>query len=178
MMLPKPIPGRECGGCTVCCVVLAIDDPQLKKAEDVPCEHMRVGKGCVIHDYLPVSCRNWYCGWRFLNLSDAMRPDQSHVLLVPEVGSAAGYEKGGLKIVLAEDEVEALFQDEFLNLISRCVAGGIPIFLHRGTGMSAKRWLVNEPLKNAVAQGDRAVVIAILRDGHAQMRHADAAGPP
>jgi len=164
MMLPQPLPGRECGACTACCVDMEVNDPDLVKPDRVPCPHMLAGTGCAIHERLPVTCRNWFCGWRFLNLSDAMRPDLCGVLLAPEMGTTEGYEgKGGLRIILTRDEREALFQDELIDFIAKCVSGGAPIFLSWGEGPLAMRLLVNDELKAVVADGDRAEFVRLLK---------------
>src|SRR3954471_11816173 len=155
MRLPDPIPGRSCGACTACCVEIAIDDPELQKPDHVACVHMRSGEGCAIHDRLPKTCGNWYCGWRFLTLSDAMRPDLSHVMLSPELAPGGG--KGGLRIVLLDEDRAALEQSELLDLIAKCISGGVPIFLSWGHGAFAKRALVNDVARAAVAAGDKAL---------------------
>lgn len=90
------------------------------------------------------------CGWRFLKLSDAMRPDRSHILLVPEFGTGAGYEKGGLKLVLCENDRVALASDELLNLLAKCTLSGVPVYLTCGAAF-AKQALINEIAKPVVA---------------------------
>jgi hypothetical protein len=162
MRLPDPIAGRVCGGCTACCVEIGIDDPELQKPDHVPCVHMVAGQGCAIHASLPKTCRNWYCGWRFLHLSDAMRPDLSHVLLSPELGTTPFYDKGGLRVILLGEDRAALAGDELLGLIAKCVAGGVPIFLSWGHGAFAKRALVNDTVKAAVEDGDKPRFLALL----------------
>jgi hypothetical protein len=150
---------------------MEVNDPDLVKADNVPCPHMIAHQGCSIHDRLPVTCNAWFCGWRFLRFSDAMRPDRSHVLLAPELQSPPGYAQGGLRIILMEEDREALFRDELLDFIAKCVIGKVPIFLSWGDGVFAKRGLVNEPAGAAVANGDKAEFIRILRrllDGMAQ----------
>jgi hypothetical protein len=162
MSLPEPIAGRECGTCTICCIEMDIDDPALKKPDKVACPHMVAGQGCGIHAHRPATCRDWYCGWRFLHLSDAMRPDRSRLLLMPELGTMPGYEKGGLRIVMTDGDRTTLLQDEMLNLIAKCVIGGVPIFLSWGDGAFAKRGLVNDAVRQAVADGDKNAFVAIL----------------
>jgi len=162
MRLPDPTPGRGCGACTACCVEIAIDDPELQKPDHVACVHMRAGQGCTIHDRLPKTCRNWYCGWRFLTLSEAMRPDLSHVMLAPELGPDGN--KGGLRIVLLNEDRAALEHSELLDLVAKCIAGGIPVFLSWGHGALAKRALVNPVAAEAVAAGDKPRFVAVLRD--------------
>lgn len=162
--LPQPIQGRECGECTVCCVDLKIDDPELQKDDDVVCPHMVAHKGCSIYDHRPMTCRNWQCGWRLIKLSDAMRPDRSKILLAPEIGTTPGYEKGGLRVVFVGGQIPDVYPDELLNLAGQMVANGVPLFLSHGSGKFGKRILANELLKPVVKAGDRAGFINVLNN--------------
>ena len=164
MRLPDPIPGRECGACSACCTEMAVNDPELVKPANVACLHLKAGQGCAIHDHLPATCRHWYCGWRFLHLSEAMRPDMSHVLLSPELGTTPGFEKGGLRVVLLHNDRAALWNEGLLSLIAKCVAGEVPIFLSWGDGDFAKRALVNTVAAASVRAGDKAGFTAALED--------------
>lgn len=164
MRLPPPIAGRECGACTACCIELGIDDPQLRKPDHEACPYMVAGQGCAIHATRPQTCRNWYCGWRILHLSDAMRPDRANIVLAPELDAAVGSGKGGLRIIVLNEDRSALLQDELLTLVAKCVKGGVPIFLSWGHGTFAKRALVNDAAKDAVASGDKAQFTAVLQD--------------
>ena len=143
---------------------MAVNDPDLVKPANVTCVHLKAGQGCAIHAHLPATCRHWYCGWRFLHLSDAMRPDMSHVLLSPELGTTPGYEKGGLRVVLMEGDRAALGNEELLALIAKCVAGGVPIFLSWGDGDFAKRALINDVTGAAVRAGDKSGFTEALQD--------------
>ena len=142
---------------------MAIDDPDLQKPANTVCIHLRAGQGCAVHGHLNATCRHWYCGWRFLHLSDAMRPDISHILLSPELGTTPGYEKGGLRVVLLDGDRAALRNEELLALIAKCVAGGVPMFLSWGDGDFAKRALVNDVAASAVRAGDKSAFTAALQ---------------
>lgn len=150
-----PLPGRECGSCTSCCVELAIDAPQLKKPDGCECPHLVAGAGCGIYADRPALCRNWYCGWRMGALTDDMRPDRSGMLLIPELGQTAGYQKGGLRLVLTRGDRGLLRDNALLDFVARCVMGGAPLWLSWGDGAAAKRYLVNDDLKPALAAGDK-----------------------
>jgi hypothetical protein len=162
MQLPAMLPGRECGACSVCCVEMEIDDPELSKPDYAPCAHLIAGGGCAIQDRKPRTCRNWFCGWRFLHLPDAMRPDRCGVMLAPELGNMPGFEKGGLRVVLVDGDRHGLLNGALLDLVARCVAGGVPIFLSYGNGRFAKRSLVNEPAQAAIAAGDQTALVDVL----------------
>lgn len=159
-----PLPGRDCGGCTACCVDLAIDSPELKKPDASECKHMIAGVGCGVFENRPSLCRRWYCGWRLVALSDDMRPDRSGVLLTPEMGAQPGYQTGGLRIVLTRGDRSALRQDELLDFVARCVGGAVPIWLSWGDGAAAKRYLVNEDLKRALGAGDKPAFYRVLAE--------------
>jgi hypothetical protein len=68
------VPGRSCGSCTLCCVVLPV--PELRKPPGIACTHAVAGKGCAIHANRPSSCRQFFCGWRLDPNVDALwKPD-------------------------------------------------------------------------------------------------------
>lgn len=94
-------------------------------------------------------------------MSDAMRPDNSRILLVPELGTDAGNEKGGLKVVLCGNDRAALANDELLNLLAKCTLGGVPVYLTYGTGC-AKQALINDIAKPAVAARSKKEFLQIL----------------
>jgi hypothetical protein len=87
-LLGAPVPGRACGGCTVCCEVLAIDTPGFAKPAGSLCVHSR-GGGCGIHATRPDVCRAWYCGWRrSADLPEDARPDLSGLLVTLDINLA------------------------------------------------------------------------------------------
>jgi len=68
---------RTCGDCTLCCTLTYVSE--LNKPERVTCEHC--DKGCRIYDGRPVACASYQCAWLAGEMSDAMRPDKSHVMV-------------------------------------------------------------------------------------------------
>jgi hypothetical protein len=54
-------PGRECGDCTLCCKVMAIE--QLAKPASSWCPHCKPGHGCRIYPERPDECRSFNCLW-------------------------------------------------------------------------------------------------------------------
>ncbi|MDS0859958.1 hypothetical protein NUV25_19815 [Burkholderia pseudomultivorans] len=75
------VEGRDCGECSVCCEVLNIDQPELKKEAGTLCPHC-TDAGCAVYETRPELCRGWYCLWRRLpDLPDSFRPDRSRILL-------------------------------------------------------------------------------------------------
>jgi Fe-S-cluster containining protein len=67
---------RRCGDCSLCCTVLRVDAPKLKKLGGVNCLHQDVGgPGCAIHATRPQICRAYRCLWLGGGLEEAERPD-------------------------------------------------------------------------------------------------------
>ena len=53
---------RNCGGCTLCCKLLAV--PAIDKPRGQWCKHCTPGQGCKIYEQRPEVCRDWNCGWQ------------------------------------------------------------------------------------------------------------------
>lgn len=117
----EPIPDRKCGECSACCIRLTIDVPELQKHADVPCQELSAVGGCRIYDTRPNVCRNWYCGWRFLDyLDDDWRPDRSGVLLRLEADGGIAFQS--LK------SIKVFIHPELLRFVGSLVESGIPVF--------------------------------------------------
>jgi hypothetical protein len=80
---------RRCGGCSLCCTVLRVDE--LSKLGGAPCPKLRPARdGCSIHATRPVVCRAYRCLWLRGGLDAADRPDRlGAVLDVVSAGGAA-----------------------------------------------------------------------------------------
>jgi hypothetical protein len=77
-----PVPNRVCGSCTVCCKVLPISEPELKKPPGVLCQHCLPDQGCQLRENWPKLCGEFFCGWRYYaQLDDNWRPDRSDILI-------------------------------------------------------------------------------------------------
>ena len=77
---------RACGGCTLCCTVLRVDE--LRKLGGVACreqrspeEAARQGGGCGIHARRPAVCRGYRCLWLAGGLEEGDRPDRLGAVL-------------------------------------------------------------------------------------------------
>lgn len=156
---------RECGKCTVCCKVLAIDDPALAKPPGTLCANARAGSGCKIYDTRPDPCRGFFCGWRYLReLDDKWRPDRSGIMIRLQTSAVPpGYQPMGIQfLVFGGADV---INPGFVNYISSLVARRIAVFLAlRGPeGYSDVSVLLNDHLAAAVARGDRNTIVKTLR---------------
>ncbi|HZK82419.1 MAG TPA: hypothetical protein VFC46_15160 [Humisphaera sp.] len=70
---------HSCGGCTVCCHVMGLQD--LGKPFYARCEHV-IAQGCGIYTTRPKSCQDFVCSWAAGLIGDAetWRPDRSGLL--------------------------------------------------------------------------------------------------
>ena len=79
------VPGRECGTCTLCCKLIAVND--LDKAPGVWCPHCLRGKGCGIYQTRPAECRTFFCHWMLeKGLTPEWRPERAKFALVTSEG--------------------------------------------------------------------------------------------
>jgi hypothetical protein len=75
---------RACGDCIACCLLPAIDTPELKKPERQLCPHC-TGKGCGVYDARPAVCRTFNCAWkRIASMPPETRPDRLGVMFTLE----------------------------------------------------------------------------------------------
>ncbi len=70
----KPVPGRSCGSCTMCCKLYAV--PVMQKPEQTWCRECMPGKGCKIWETRPQFCRDFHCHYILdPNIGDDWKPD-------------------------------------------------------------------------------------------------------
>lgn len=71
---------RECGGCTLCCKLLPVQE--LGKLANTRCRHQATGKGCKVYgtERMPPSCRLWSCQW-LAGPFPGQRPDRAHYVV-------------------------------------------------------------------------------------------------
>lgn len=79
---------RACGGCTECCMAVAV--AELEKPYFAKCRH-QTATGCSIYARRPTGCRQYNCAWLQGMLSDEMRPDKSGFILSAEAGGLYVY---------------------------------------------------------------------------------------
>jgi len=114
---------RVCGECKICCITLPIDQPTLKKDQDVPCKNLS-GNGCSIYKSRPIVCQKWYCGWRYLpHLDDLMRPDRSNILISNFLVD------GKVTFTALNDPYVDLINQGILTLFAELYEMGIKVFI-------------------------------------------------
>jgi hypothetical protein len=125
------VPGRECGSCNICCIVPAIDKPEIQKASGSVCRNCTEA-GCGIYESRPDVCRDYYCGWRRLELIDAdWRPDKSGIFVELETGNIPPQLNAnfGLILVLVGNPLRTIREPRFLDFVTRCVTNNIMVSL-------------------------------------------------
>jgi hypothetical protein len=126
----EPLAERQCGDCTLCCSLLAIDRAELRKAAGAACPHC--DKGCTIYSRRPPVCVDFYCAWRLLEIfGPEWRPDLSGVYAQIEVddvppGFATDH---GIGLMLVANPLKTVRQAWFHDFVLTGLAGGIPLFL-------------------------------------------------
>ena len=119
------VPERNCGECTVCCTVMAVDKPEMQKEAGAPCRHCAAG--CAIYDTRPTLCRDFYCGWRHLPILDeSWRPDKSGVFVEFE----AVEDNVGLSLVLIANPLKTVRQSWFIEFVSVGVREDVSLLLN------------------------------------------------
>lgn len=80
MKQTRPVAGRSCDGCTLCCKVIRVDE--LQKPQWQWCPHCLVGKGCGIHARWPEVCGAYFCEYlKNPGVSKAWYPKTSHMVI-------------------------------------------------------------------------------------------------
>lgn len=127
--MTKLVAGRECGECTLCCIIPGIDKPDLQKLPKSVCRHC--DKGCAIYETRPEVCREYYCGWRKLEMvPDDWRPDKCGVFVELHYDIPPHFtSRFGLMLILTGNPLKTLRQPFFIDFVARCVGGNFPIFL-------------------------------------------------
>ena len=79
--LPRIVAGRECGTCTLCCKVAAVEE--FSKINGAWCHHCVKGQRCAVYDARPPSCRSFYCQWMLQPLlGPEWKPERAKFALV------------------------------------------------------------------------------------------------
>lgn len=81
----RTVAGRECGTCTLCCKVAAVEE--MNKRNGVWCSHCTPGQRCTVYDRRPPSCRSFYCQWMLeKGLGPEWKPERAKFAMVKTEG--------------------------------------------------------------------------------------------
>jgi hypothetical protein len=125
----QPIAERQCGTCTQCCIVAAIDKPEIQKAPGVACRHCR--GGCTIYETRPQICRDYHCAWRILPiLPYDWRPDRCGILAewAPDI-PLQFKAQGGLSLILVGNPLKTVRRPDFMTFVERSLRSNIFLYL-------------------------------------------------
>ena len=161
------VTGRECGECSVCCVALNVDTKEFQKLPGIPCAHL-CAAGCSIHTTRYPVCREYHCGWRYLEfLGDGWRPDRSGVLIDFQIeGIPPSYPKRpGIRFTLVDERAKAV-TPVLLDYVARLIAADVPVVLSvpGPPGHFPAGAFLNDALKDAVSKRDFARVEAVFSE--------------
>ncbi|MBF0383144.1 MAG: hypothetical protein HQL69_19150 [Magnetococcales bacterium] len=151
---------RSCGECTMCCIDLSIDSPELKKHTGVECDYCIEKIGCSIYSKRPAECSNWFCLWMVKDVfGDEWRPDRSGILL-NFMGDKSGIPDSyntqdviDIRIIHTNGLLNSL---RFLDFVCNFIDGGVPLFVSvsGGPGYLASKVFLNDGMASAVQSRD------------------------
>lgn len=98
---PALVPGRDCDGCSLCCILP--DIAEFDKPANQACRHCLPGGGCDAYAARPATCRDFFCHWR----TDATLGDEWD----PRVSRMMMYGQGPQLTVLVEPEAAAIWRE-------------------------------------------------------------------
>jgi hypothetical protein len=165
------VPGRTCGACNVCCVVLTIDDDELQKPQGYRCRNTLPDKSCAIYETRPQMCRTFYCGWRLLKwVKEPLRPDLSGVLVRLQNEKPVDGQPARHGVVFTLLNSAALKAEGLAESVAAAVAADVPVWISvpGPPGYTSSQARINDVLQQAVITMDKAAVLRILREARAK----------
>ncbi len=133
---------RECGSCSECCTILAVQFPNYMKPHDSKCEYVRLEGGCSIYNKRPEVCRGYQCGWLELDaLPNSCRPDLLGVMFRFEVNEKSWNPFEKTYVIANTNRHPDAFYGELAQACYQMFwNGGTPVWLQLNGG----KILVNE----------------------------------
>ena len=173
---PAVVNGRQCGACTICCKILAINAKELKKTASVLCQHCDEGRGCRIYATRPEVCRGFYCEWR-LNpqIPATWRPDKSGIFIDriarEHIEEILGVYAGDYAISFMLLRSDAIERPALFETIAQFIVKRVAIFLTipGPDGHLPGQMFLNEVIESAVAKHDREGMMIIIRQAVATL---------
>jgi hypothetical protein len=176
-MADQTAPRTDCGGCTVCCTALPIEE--FAKPSGITCRHC-TATGCGIYETRYSICRTFLCGWLLMpQLDESWRPDRSGILIraidtdeLPEEFRAAGT---GMHFTLLGGEA-SIARPGFADYVATLVRRDVAVWL----SADSPRTLINSYLKPAAMARSQDGVLSMLLHIyglHVRKRQADGLKP-
>jgi len=166
------IPGRDCGGCTVCCVFPTINKPEIQKLSGARCRHC-ASTGCTVYDSRPPVCCAYYCAWRTVDIfGDDWRPDKSGVLPYVETeGISDDFDLStGIGLMLVDNPLKTVRQKWFQEFVVTGVMNSVPLFLslpgprgHQAATVSLNTEQMLEAIRRGTVKDALEAAVKILR---------------
>jgi len=166
------VAGRDCGGCTVCCVFPTINKPEIQKLSGARCRHCTSG-GCGIYETRPPVCRSFYCAWRTVDIfSDDWRPDKSGVLPYVETeGISDAFDLStGIGLMLVDNPLKTVRQKWFQDFVVTGVMNSVPLFLslpgprgHQAATVSLNTEQMLDAIKRGMVKDALEAAVKVLR---------------
>lgn len=158
--------GRKCGECKVCCIYTHVDTQEFQKPPGITCPHL-CAEGCSIYATRYRACREYHCGWRYLEfLSDNWRPDKSGVLLVftPPEELPPGYATGVSFILVSPPPTT--FTRVLLHYVAHLIVDGVHVMLAvpGPPGEYPVVAALNDELREAALKRDYAPIEAVFAE--------------
>jgi hypothetical protein len=163
---PRLVPGRECGECTLCCIIPAIDKPEIQKMPGSVCRHCSSG-GCAIYEARPPICRGFYCAWRRTSqIPEDWRPDKSGIFAELEIKVPPQFKPIGINLMLVGNPLKIVRRTDFIDFVAGNIRNNVALFMGvpGPKGMQSVRLPLNtRELLDATTQS-RAHVKAVLEN--------------
>jgi|SRR5579871_6188194 len=165
------VDGRICGACNVCCVVPKIDEPALQKLPGCRCPNAVDDGSCAIYDDRPLTCRNFYCGWRLVDwVDERLRPDQSGIFIRLTGDKELVTGEYPFAMVVTALSRGSLSAPGLADTVLKAINAGIAAYLvvPGPPGYTSCRTPLNRALREPAARQDVPTILATLSELHAK----------
>jgi hypothetical protein len=159
---------RSCGGCTLCCQLIGVEEIKKTSFQDCPHRHGVLhasGPGCGIYAGRPRSCAAWACMWLRSDPKDwpeLERPDRVGFVVdeLVDLIRLGGVETPAAQIWVSQGHDDAWQRDPGNAVIHSLIAKGLAVLwrLHPGTHSIAFA-------RNKEGVLERSEPTPIIRDG-------------
>ena len=167
------VPGRDCGGCNVCCVAPAIDHPpELQKLNGIRCQHNGCDNLCAIYETRPEPCRAFHCGYRQLEwIQETLKPSRSGVFVHLRHERTGSRAEGKIGVLFTILDATALDAEGLAESVAAGVREDQPIYLGvpGPPGFASAVARLNEAVEIAVVMKNMPEIRRILHEAYADL---------